>query len=121
MIKEKINYQEKLTQSSFNTNIAFYIHLKTFNNNVREELKKRLEEVFFFSKGINWKFDSFGIEKAGSRKSDILGYFIFRTIEVEKLKELFINEFQDYDNIKKITCSIAKYEKVEESFFEIEI
>ena len=51
----------------------------------------------------------------------VLGYFIFRAIEVEKLQKLFIEEFKDYDNAIKITCSVAKYEKVEESFFELEI
>jgi hypothetical protein len=113
--------QEKLVQSQFNTNVAFFVHLKAYNNSVREELEKRLTEVFFFSKGIDWKFDSFGIEKTGSRGTDVLGYFIFRAIEVEKLQKLFIEEFKDYDNAIKITCSVAKYEKVEESFFELEI
>jgi hypothetical protein len=59
--------QEKLVQSQFNINVAFYVHLKAYDNKVREELEKRLSEVFFFSKGIDWKFDSFGIEKTGSR------------------------------------------------------
>ncbi len=113
--------QEKLIQSPFNTNVAFYVHLKAFNNSVREELEKRVNEVFFFTKGVDWKFDSFGIEKAGSRGTDILGYFIFRTIEVEKLQRLFLDEFKDYDNAIKISCSVAKYEKVEESFFELDV
>ncbi len=113
--------QEKLIQSPYNINVAFYVHLKAFDNKVREELEKRLEEVFFFSRGVDWKFDSFGIEKAGSRGTEILGYFIFRAIEVEKLQKLFIQEFKDYENALKITCSIAKYEKVEESFIEFEI
>ena len=113
--------QEKLVQSQFNTNVAFFVHLKAYNNSVREELEKRLTEVFFFSRGIDWKFDSFGIEKTGSRGTDVLGYFIFRAIEVEKLQKLFIEEFKDYDNAIKITCSVAKYEKVEESFFELKI
>lgn len=113
--------QEKLIQSQFNINVAFYVHLKAYNNSVREELERRLSEVFFFSKGIDWKFDSFGIEKTGSRGTDVLGYFIFRAIEVEKLQKLFIEEFKDYDNAIKITCSVAKYEKVEENFFELEI
>ena len=113
--------QEKLVQSQFNTNVAFFIHLKAYNNSVREELEKRLTEVFFFSRGIDWKFDSFGIEKTGSRGTDVLGYFIFRAVEIEKLQKLFIEEFKDYENALKITCSVSKYEKVEESFFELEI
>lgn len=113
--------QEKLIQSPYNINVAFYVHLKAFDNKVREELEKRLQEVFFFSRGVDWKFDSFGIEKAGSRGTEILGYFIFRAIEVEKLQKLFIQEFKDYENALKITCSIAKYEKVEESFIEFDI
>ena len=112
---------EKLVQSQFNTNVAFFIHLKAYNNSVREELEKRLTEVFFFSRGIDWKFDSFGIEKTGSRGTDVLGYFIFRAVEIEKLQKLFIEEFKDYENAIKITCSVSKYEKVEESFFELEI
>ena len=60
--------QEKLVQSQFNTNVAFYVHLKAYDNKVREDLEKRLTEVFFFTKGVDWKFDSFGIEKAGERK-----------------------------------------------------
>ncbi|MFA9373215.1 MAG: hypothetical protein ACERKK_03555 [Poseidonibacter sp.] len=113
--------EKKLVQDESNVNVAFYVHLKEYNNNVRKELKKRLEEVFFFSKGVNWKFDSFGIEKAGSRHTDVLGYFIFKTSKVEKLKKLFIQEFADYENASKITFSIAKYKKVEETFFEIDV
>lgn len=113
--------QEKLVQSQFNTNVAFYVHLKAYDNHVREELEKRLGEVFFFSRGIDWKFDSFGIEKTGSRGTEILGYFIFRAVEIEKLQKLFIEEFKDYENAIKISCSVSKYEKVEESFFELEI
>ena len=113
--------QEKLIQSQFNINVAFYVHLKAYNNSVREELERRLSEVFFFSKGIDWKFDSFGIEKTGSRGTEVLGYFIFRCVELEKLQKLFINEFKDYENAIKISCSVAKYEKIEESFFELEI
>lgn len=78
-----------LTQSDYNCNVAFYIHLKEFNQNVRDDLEKRVSEVFFFSKGVDWKFDSFGIEKAGERKTEILGFFIFRSTEVEKLKNYF--------------------------------
>jgi hypothetical protein len=113
--------QEKLVQSQFNTNVAFYVHLKAYNNSVREDLEKRITEVFFFTRGIDWKFDSFGIEKTGSRGTDVLGYFIFRAVELEKLQKLFVDEFKDYDNAIKITCSVAKYEKVEESFFELEV
>lgn len=119
--KPQTNVQEKLVQDEFNVNVAFYIHLKAFDNNVRSELKKRIKEVFFFSKGVDWKFDSFGIEKAGSRGNEILGYFIFRTSDVEKLKKLFLTEFKDYENTSKITCSVAKYEKVQETFFELEV
>ncbi|MDY0052900.1 MAG: hypothetical protein RBR65_10200 [Aliarcobacter sp.] len=117
----KDDEQEKLVQSQFNINVAFYVHLKAYNNNVRDELEKRLSEVFFFSKGIDWKFDSFGIEKTGSRGTEVLGYFIFRTVELEKLQKLFVDEFKDYENAIKISCSVAKYEKVEESFFELKI
>ncbi|WP_368031442.1 hypothetical protein [Arcobacter sp. s6] len=113
--------QEKLVQSQFNINVAFYVHLKAYNNSVREELEKRLSEVFFFTRGVDWKFDSFGIEKTGSRGTEVLGYFIFRAVELEKLQKLFVEEFKDYDNAIKITCSVAKYEKVEELFFELEI
>ena len=113
--------QEKLVQSQFNINVAFYVHLKAYNNSVREELEKRLSEVFFFTRGVDWKFDSFGIEKTGSRGTEVLGYFIFRAVELEKLQKLFVEEFKDYDNAIKISCSISKYEKIEESFFELEI
>ena len=113
--------QEKLVQSEFNTNVAFYVHLKAYDNKVREELEKRITEVFFFTRGIDWKFDSFGIEKAGERKTQILGFFIFRTAEVEKIKKLFTDEFKDYSNAIKISCSVAKYEKISEEFFEIEV
>lgn len=119
--KPKTDTQKKLVQDEFNINVAFYIHFKSFNDNVRSELKKRIKEVFFFSKGIHWKFDSFGIEKPGSRGKEILGYFIFKTSNVEKLKKLFLAEFKDYENTSKITCSVAKYEKVNETFFELEV
>jgi len=111
--------EKKLVQQQFNTNVAFYVHLKEYNSGVREELIRRIEEVFFFAKGIDWKFDSFGIEKAGSRGTSILGYFIFRSADAKKLQDFFIQEFKDYDNAIKITCSIAKYEKVDEKFFQI--
>lgn len=112
---------EKLVQDEFNTNVAFKVYLKSYNDNVRAELKERIREVFFFSKGVHWKFDSFGIEKAGSRGTGILGYFIFRTTNVEKLKKLFLDEFKNYDNAIKISCSVAKYQKTEEIFFELDV
>ena len=113
--------QEKLVQSQFNTNVAFYVHLKAYDNKVREDLEKRITEVFFFTRGVDWKFDSFGIEKAGSRGTEVLGYFIFRTVEIDKLQKLFIEEFRNYENAVKISCSVAKYEKVEESFFDLDV
>lgn len=112
---------EKLVQEEFNTNVAFIVHLKSYNDNVREQLEERIREVFFFSKGVHWKFDSFGIEKAGSRSTEVLGYFIFRTADVDKLKKLFVDEFKNYDNAVKISCSVAKYHKTEEVFFELEV
>lgn len=112
---------KKLVQEEFNTNVAFYVHLKEYNDNVRADLKKRIHEVFFFSKGVHWKFDSFGIEKAGSRNTDILGYFVFRAADVEKLKKLFMDEFKDYDNAHKISCSVAKYQKTQEVFFDLDV
>lgn len=119
---EAISSEEmKLVQDKSNTNVAFYIHLREYNDSVRLELEKRLEEVFLYAKGVEWKFDSFGIEKAGSRSLDILGYFVFKTTNVEKLQKLFIKEFVDYDNAKKISCSVALYEKVEERFFQIQV
>ena len=118
---ENNEFIQKLEQTEFNTNVAFYVHLKSWNDKARDELKQRIKEVFFFSKGVQWKFDSFGIEKAGTRKDEILGYFIFRTADVDKLKNLFMQEFKDYDNAYKITCSVAKYQKVEEEFFELEV
>ncbi len=107
-------YEEKLAQENYNINVAFYIHLKEYNNSVRDELEKRLSEVFLFSKGVEWKFDSFGIEKAGSRGKDILGYFIFRTANVSDLQKLFAKEFADYKNATKITCSVAEYKKIDD-------
>lgn len=119
---EPVTEQEKkLIQQKYNVNVAFYVHLKSFDNDVRKELKRRVGEVFFFSKGMDWKFDSFGIEKAGSRGKNILGYFIFRATDAKKLQKLFLQEFQDYDNALEITCSIAKYEKIEESFFQLKV
>lgn len=114
-------FEEKLVQEKYNVNVAFYVHLKEYNNSVRDELHKRIEEVFFFAKGVEWKFDSFGIEKQGSRKKDILGYFIFRTANITDLQKLFKKEFEDYDNAVKITCSVAEYQKIEEKFFEVEL
>ena len=114
-------FEKKLIQDQYNVNVAFYIHLKEYNNNVRAELEKRIGEVFFFSKGVDWKFDSFGIEKAGSRGKDVLGYFIFRTANLTELKKLFLENFKDYDNAQKITCSVAEYQKINETFFELEV
>ena len=114
-------FEKKLVQEKYNVNVAFYVHLKEYNNSVREELEKRIEEVFFYSKGVEWKFDSFGIEKAGSRGKNVLGYFIFRTANITELKKLFLEYFKDYDNALKITCSVAEYQKIDETFFELEI
>jgi len=114
-------FEKKLVQEKYNVNVAFYVHLKEYNNSVREELEKRIEEVFFYSKGVEWKFDSFGIEKAGSRGKNVLGYFIFRTANITELKKLFLEYFKDYDNALKITCSVAEYQKIDETFFELEV
>ncbi|TLP39140.1 hypothetical protein [Arcobacter arenosus] len=117
----KTTFEKKLAQEKYNVNVAFYVHLKEYNNTVREELDKRLEEVFFYSRGVEWKFDSFGIEKAGSRNKNIVGYFIFRTANISELKKLFLEYFKDYENALKITCSIAEYQKINESFFELDV
>ncbi len=117
----KTTFEKKLAQEKYNVNVAFYVHLKEYTNTVREELDKRLEEVFFYSRGVEWKFDSFGIEKAGSRNKNIVGYFIFRTANINELKKLFLEYFKDYENAVKITCSIAEYQKINESFFELEV
>ena len=114
-------FEKKLVQEEYNVNVAFYVHLKEYNNSVREELEKRIEEVFFYSKGVEWKFDSFGIEKAGSRSKDTLGYFIFRTANISELKKLFLEYFKDYNNAEKITCSVAEYKKISETFFELNV
>lgn len=114
-------FEKKLVQDKYNVNVAFYIHLKAYNDSVRNELEKRLEEVFFYSKGVDWKFDSFGIEKAGSRNKNVLGYFIFRTANITELKKLFLEYFKDYNNAIKITCSVAEYQKINETFFELEV
>lgn len=119
--KAETAFEKKLVQEKYNVNVAFYIHLKEYNNTVREELEKRLEEVFFYSKGVDWKFDSFGIEKSGSRNKDVLGYFIFRTANISELKKLFLEYFEDYENAQKITCSVAEYEKISETFFELKV
>lgn len=119
--KPKTNFEKKLIQEKYNVNVAFYIHLKQYHNGVREELLSRLEEVFFYSKGVDWKFDSFGIEKAGSRSKDVLGYFIFRTANITELKKLFLEYFKDYENAQKITCSVAEYQKIDEKFFELDV
>ncbi|QKF83457.1 hypothetical protein [Halarcobacter ebronensis] len=117
----KTKYEKMLVQEKYNVNVAFYIHLKAYHNGVREELLERIEEVFFYAKGVDWKFDSFGIEKSGSRGKDVLGYFIFRTSNVSELKKLFLDYFSDYENALKITCSIAEYQKINEKFFELDV
>lgn len=117
----RTNFEKKLVQEKYNVNVAFYVHLKEYNNEVRQELQTRLQEVFFYSKGVEWKFDSCGIEKAGSRSKNTLGYFIFRTANITELKKLFLEYFKDYDNALKITCSIAEYQKIDETFFELEV
>ncbi|NVJ52203.1 MAG: hypothetical protein HWD90_00820 [Campylobacteraceae bacterium] len=114
-------FEKKLIQDAFNVNVAFYVHLKEYNNSVRTELEKRLEEVFFYSRGVEWKFDSFGIEKAGKRSKNIVGFFIFRTANISELKKLFKEYFEDYDNAIKITCSVAEYKKINETFFELDV
>lgn len=114
-------FEKKLIQNEYNINVAFYVHLKEFNNSVRDELNKILGDVFYFSKGIDWKFDSFGIEKSGSRGTDVVGYFIFRTANLKELKKQFTEQFKDYDNAIKITCSVAEYKKISETFFELDV
>ncbi|MCP4970208.1 MAG: hypothetical protein GY932_06395 [Arcobacter sp.] len=121
LTEPKTKFEKKLVQQKYNVNVAFYVHLKQFNNDVRVELENRIEEVFFYSKGVDWHFDSFGIEKSGSRENDILGYFIFRTSNLTELKKLFLEYFNDYENASKITCSVAEYEKINETFFELDI
>lgn len=114
-------FEKKLVQDAFNVNVAFYVHLKEYNDDVRSELEKRLEEVFFYSRGVEWKFDSFGIEKPGKRDKNIVGFFIFRTTNITELKKLFKEYFEDYDNAIKITCSVAEYKKIDETFFELDV
>ncbi|RXK12858.1 hypothetical protein CP965_09585 [Halarcobacter mediterraneus] len=121
MREAQTKFEKKLIQEKYNVNVAFYVHLKEYNNTVRDELEKRLEEVFFYARGVDWKFDSFGIEKAGKRNKDILGFFIFRTANITELKKLFKEYFEDYDNAIKITCSVAEYEKINETFFELDV
>ncbi len=121
MREAQTKFEKKLIQEKYNVNVAFYVHLKEYNNNVRDELEKRLEEVFFYARGVDWKFDSFGIEKTGKRNKNILGFFIFRTANITELKKLFKEYFEDYDNAIKITCSIAEYEKINETFFELDV
>ncbi len=114
-------FEKKLVQEKYNTNVAFYIHIKEFDNSVQVDIQKRIGDVFYFIKGIDWNFDSFGVEKAGSRGRDILCYFILRSSDVEKLQKLFAQYLKDYENAVKITCSVAKYEKIEEEFFELDL
>jgi len=117
----KTKFEKKLVQDAYNVNVGFYVHLKEYNNSVREELERRLQEVFFYSKEFEWKFDSFGIEKSGKRSKNVLGFFIFRTTNITELKKLFKEYFEDYDNAIKITCSIAEYKKINETFFELDV
>ncbi len=117
----KTKFEKALIQKEYNINVAFYVHLKEYNNSVRDELNRRIAEVFFYAKGVEWKFDSFGIEKAGSRSKNVLGYFIFRTANITELKKLFLEYFKDYENALKITCSVAEYKKINETFFELEV
>lgn len=114
-------FEKKLVQDIYNVNVAFYIHIKQFDNDVRDEILKLIEDVFYFVKDVDWKFDSFGVEKAGSRGTDILCYYIVRDADVEKLQKLFSDHLKDYENIVKVTCSVAKYDKKEEVFFELDI
>lgn len=112
-------FEKKLIQEEYNVNVAFYVHVKEFHNNVTADIEEKINDVFYFLKGVDWNFDSFGIEKAGSRGKNILCYFILRDVDVKKLQKLFIGHLKDCENIEKITCSVAKYEKVEEEFFEL--
>lgn len=113
--------EKELVQDKENVNVAFYVHVRQFDNEVRAEIKKRIDDVFYFLKGIDWKFDSFGVEKAGLRGTNVLCYFIVRDADVEKLKKLFSKHLKDYDNIVKVTCSVARYEKTKEVYFELDI
>jgi hypothetical protein len=114
-------FEKKLVQEKYNTNVAFYVHIKTFDNDVRSQIEEKIGDVFYFLKGIDWKFDSYGVENAGSRGNDVLCYFILRTADVQKLQKLFTNYLSEYDNVIKITCSVATYEKKEETYFELEV
>ncbi len=119
--KTSSKFEKKLVQEKYNTNVAFYVHIKEFDNSVHEEINNRIGDVFYFLKGIDWNFDSFGVEKAGSRGNDILCYFILRSADVAKLQKLFMQYLKDYENAVKITCSVAKYEKTQEEFFELDL
>ncbi len=114
-------FEKKLVQEKYNTNVAFYVHINEFGNSVRAEIENHIAEVFYFLRGIDWNFDSYGVEKSGSRGNDIVCYFILRSADVEKLQKLFRDYFKDYNNAVKITCSVTKYEKVDEIFFELAI
>ena len=37
-------FEKKLIQDKYNVNVAFYVHIKQFDNNVRDEIKKRIDE-----------------------------------------------------------------------------
>jgi len=114
-------FEKKLIQDEINNNVAFYVHIKEFDNDVRAEIEKHIAEVFYFLRGIDWNFDSYGVEKSGSRGNDVLCYFILRSADVEKLQKLFIEYFKEYKNAVSITCSVTKYEKKEEIFFELNL
>ncbi len=111
------NKLDNLIQSEFNCNVAFYIHLKEFNQNVEMNSKKEL--VKFSSSQKVWigSFDSFGIgESLEKRRTWYFRIFYLRAAEVERLKKLFMDEFKDYSNAIKISCSVAKYQKTCEEF-----
>jgi len=112
-------FEKKLIQDQHNTNVAFYVHIKQFDNNVIAEIKKHIGEVFYFLRGIDWSFDSYGVEESRTRGNDVLCYFILRSADVPKLQKLFREYFKEYDNAVEITCSVTKYEKVEEKFFKL--
>lgn len=114
-------FEKKLIQDQYNTNVAFYVHINEFNNSVRAEIDKHIGEVFYFLRGIDWNFDSYGVEKSGSRGNNIVCYFILRSADVKKLQKLFVDYFKEYDNAVKITCSVTKYEKIDEEFFELDL
>lgn len=38
--KPQTQFESKLAQEDYNINVAFYVHLKEYNNTVRDELEK---------------------------------------------------------------------------------